>query len=86
MLIKERWIFSRVVKISDFQILSSWIEKYKPALSKSVSSWDKSYLRLVIDLLAANMGKPQPFVSDDNFLCWVYNDFFLCGVIECLRM
>ena len=28
------------MKISDFRILSGWIEKYKPALSKSDSSWD----------------------------------------------
>ena len=30
-------------KISDFRILSGWIEKCKPALSKSDSSWDNSY-------------------------------------------
>ena len=28
----------KVVKILDFRILSGWIEKYKPALSKSDSS------------------------------------------------
>ena len=39
----KQWIFSKVVKISDFWILSGWIEKYKPALSKSDSSWDSSY-------------------------------------------
>ena len=27
-------------EILDFQILSGWIEKYKPALSKSDSIWD----------------------------------------------
>ena len=43
LLIKERVIFLKVVKISDFRILSGWIEKYKPALSKSDSSWDNSY-------------------------------------------
>ena len=32
------------MKISDFRILSGWIEKYKPALSKSDFSWDNSYL------------------------------------------
>ena len=41
--VKERWIFSKVVKISDFRILCGWIEKYKPALSKSDSSCDNSY-------------------------------------------
>ena len=55
---KERWIFSKVVKISDFRILSGWIEKYKPALSKSDSSWDNSYcVRSVIVSLAVNIGK-----------------------------
>ena len=49
LLIKERWIFSKVVKISDFRILCDWIEKYKSALSKSDSSCDNSYcVRLVI--------------------------------------
>ena len=28
----KRLIFWKVVKISDFQILSGWTEKYKPAL------------------------------------------------------
>ena len=37
------------MKTSDFRILSDCIEKYKPALSKSTSSWDNSYcVRLVI--------------------------------------
>ena len=54
----EQWIFSKVVKISDFRILSGWIEKYKPALSKSDSSWDNSYcVRLVIVSLSVNVGK-----------------------------
>ena len=75
-LIKERWIFLKVVKILNFQILSGWIEKYKPGLSKSDSSWDNSYwARLVIFSLAVNIGKLQPLVSEDNFFCWVYNDF-----------
>ena len=30
-------------KGSDFRILSGWIEKYKPAFSKSVSSRDNPY-------------------------------------------
>ena len=56
------------MKISDFRILSGWIEKYKPALSKSDSSWDNSYcVRLVIVLLAVNIGKLQSLVSEDNF-------------------
>ena len=56
------------MKISDFQILSGWIEKYKPALSKSDSSWDNSYcVRLVIVSLAVNIGKLQSLVSEDNF-------------------
>ena len=67
---KEQWIFSKVVKISDFRILSGWIEKYKPALSKSDSSWDNSYcMRLVIVSLAVNIGKLQSLVSKDNFFC-----------------
>ena len=56
------------MKISDFRILSGWIEKYKPALSKSDSSWDNSYcVRLVIVLLAVNTGKLQFLFSEDNF-------------------
>ena len=52
---KERWIFSKVVKMLDFRILSGWIEKYKPALSNSDSSWDNSYcVRLVMVSLAVN--------------------------------
>ena len=55
------------MKISDFRILSGWIEKYKPALSKSDSSWDNSYcVRLVIVLLAVNIGKLQSLVSEDK--------------------
>ena len=56
------------MKISDFGILSGWIEKYKHALSKSDSSWDKSYcVRLVIVSLAVNIGQLQSLVSEDNF-------------------
>ena len=56
------------MKISDFRILSGWIEQYKPALSKSDSSWDNSYcVRLVIVSLAVNIGKLQSLVSEDNF-------------------
>ena len=51
------------MKISDFQILSGKIEKYKPALNKSVSSQDNSYcIRLEIVLLAMNIGKLQPLL------------------------
>ena len=54
------------MKISDFRILSGWIEKYKPGLSKSDSSWDNSYCaRLVIVSLAVNIGKLQSLVSED---------------------
>ena len=48
----------KVVKISDFRLLSGWIEKYKPAFRKSDSSWDNLYcVRLVIVSLAVNIGK-----------------------------
>ena len=58
------------MKISDFRILSGWIEKYKPALSKSDFSWDNSYdVRLVIASLALNIGKLQTLFSEDNFFC-----------------
>ena len=51
-----------------FLNLSGWIEKYKPALSKSDSSWDDSNcMRLVIALLAVNIGKLQSLVNKDNF-------------------
>ena len=41
---------------------------YKPALSKSNSSWDNSYcMRLVIAFLAVNIGKFQSLVNQDNF-------------------
>ena len=56
------------MKISDFRCLSDWIEKYKPALSKSASSWDNSYcVRLVIVSLDVNVGRLQFLASDDNF-------------------
>ena len=58
------------MKISDVSILSGWIGKYKPALSKSDSFWDNSYcVRLVIVLLAVNIGKLQSLVSEDSFFC-----------------
>ena len=45
-----------------------WIEKYKPALSKSDSSWDNSFcMRLVIVFLAVNIDKLQSLVSEDNY-------------------
>ena len=44
--------------------------KYKPALSKSDSSWDNSCcVRLVIVSLALNIDELQPLVSEDNFFC-----------------
>ena len=53
-----------------FLNLSGWTEKYKPALSKSDSFCDNSYcVRLVILLLAVNIGKLQSLVSEDNFFC-----------------
>ena len=79
------------MKISDIRILSGWIEKYKPGLGKSDSSWNNSYcVRLVIVSLAVNIGKLQSFVSEDNFSSWVYNDFhsdfLLCEVIDFVRV
>ena len=71
LLIKERRIFSKVVKISDFPFVSGWTGKYKHALSKSYSSQDNSYcVRLVIVFLAVNIGKLQPPV----------NNFFLLDI------
>ena len=65
------------MKISDFRILSGWIEKYKPALSKSDSSWNNSYcVRLVIVSLAVNIWNLQSHVIEDNIVCWIYNDFY----------
>ena len=49
---------------------------YKPALCKLDSSWDNSYfVRLVISLLAVNVGRLQLLVSEHNFFCWVFNSF-----------
>ena len=45
-----------------------WIEKNKPGLSKSDSSWDNSYcVRLVIVSLDVDVGMLQFFVSVDSF-------------------
>ena len=50
------------MKISDFRILSGWIE------SKSDFSWDNSYCAsLVIVSLAVNISKLQSLVNEDNF-------------------
>ena len=59
------------MKISDFRVLSGWIEKYTPPLSKSDSStWYNLYcVKLVIDSLAVNIGKLQSLVSQGNFFC-----------------
>ena len=91
LLINERWIFSKIVKISDFWILSGWIEKNKSTLSKLDFSWDNSYcVRLVIVSLAANINNQQALVSEDIFFCWVYNDFciefLLCDVLGFSRI
>ena len=57
------------MKISHFRILSVWIEKYQPALSKSDSSWDNSYcMGLAIVSLGVNIGKLQSLAIEDNFL------------------
>ena len=84
--IKERWIFLKVVKILNIQILSGWIEKYKPGLSKSDSSWDNSYwARLVIFSLAVNIGKLQPLVSEDNFsveYITISVAIYCCAILE----
>ena len=71
--------------------MSDWIEKYKPALSKSDSSWDNPYcVRSVIAFLAVYISKPQSFIGEDIFFCWKYNDnysdFLLCDVIYFVRM
>ena len=63
----EQWIFSKIVKISDFRILSGWIKRYKPALSKLDSSWDNSYHVIIVKVsLAVNVGKFQFFISEEN--------------------
>ena len=72
------------MKISHFRILSGWIEKYKPALSKSDSSWDNSYcMRLVIVSLAVNIGNLQSFVSEDNFFA---ECIMISAAISCYEM
>ena len=91
LLINEWWVFMKVMNISDFWILSGWIEKYKATLSKSDFSWDNSYcVRLVIVSLDVNVGMQQFFVSEDSFLCWVFSnfwdDFLLWDVIDLFRM
>ena len=58
------------MKISDFGILPGWIEKYKPAISKSDSSWDNSYcVRLVIVSLHVIVGRLHFPVSEDSSMC-----------------
>ena len=59
-------------KISYFRILSGWTKRYKPALSKSDSSWDNSYcVMLVIVSLATNIGKMHPSSVNITFLLCV---------------
>ena len=84
LLIKERWIFSKIVKFSNFLISPGWIKKYKAALSKSDFAWFNSYfMRLVIVPLAANIGNLQPLISSANiFFLYdfynviIHNDFY----------
>ena len=62
-----------------FSNLSGWIDKYKPALSKSDSSWDNSYfVRLGIASLAVNIGKLPSLVSEDNFFCLTISAAISC--------
>ena len=66
--------------ISDFRILSDWIEKYKPGLSKLDYFWDNSYcVRLVTVSLAVNIGKLKSLASEDNF-------FVECLTFSCYTM
>ena len=44
----QQWIFSKVAKISDFRILSGWIEKDKLALVKSNSLRDNLYCAILV--------------------------------------
>ena len=63
-------------EVSVFRILFGWIEKYRPSLSKSDSSWDNSYcVMLAIVSLDVNVGSLQFLVSEDNFFCCVFSDF-----------
>ena len=72
------------MKISDFQIFFNWIKKYKAALSKADSSWDKSYcMGLVIVSLDVNIGRLQFIISEDNILC-MYSEIF--EAIFCCEM
>ena len=77
----EWWTFSKLVKISDFWILSCWIEKYKPILSKSDSSWDNSYcVRLVFHSIAFL----DVFISGinyQNFILQTYYKFIYTGLL-----
>ena len=79
LLINERLIFSKEVKISDFRVLSGWIEKYKPPC-----------VRLVIISLDMNADRLQFLVSEDIFFYCVFSDFWtnflLWDVINQLRM
>ena len=69
------------MKISDFRILSGWIEKYKLALSKSDSPWDNScYVRLVIVSLAVNIGKFN--IGKSNLIKNAYPPFLIVKAIK----
>ena len=57
---------------------------YKPALSKSHSSWVNSYfVRLVIVSLAVSVGKLQCLVSEENFFveCITISAAISCNTI-----
>ena len=64
-----------------FWILSGWIEKYKPALSKSDSSWDNSYcVRLVFHSIAFL----DVFISGinyQNFILQTYDKLIYTGLL-----
>ena len=67
-----------------FLILSDWIEKYEPDLSKSDSSCNNSYfVRLLIVSLAVNIGKLQSLASKDNFFAKCIT---IPAVISCYTM
>ena len=62
----ESFLF--LVKISDLRILSGWIEKYKPDLSISDSSWDNSCcMKLVIQ---SNLYKITTFGTTQKCFFW----------------
>ena len=72
------------MKTSGFRSLSGWIEKCKPALNKSDSSWDNSYcLRLVIVSLDVNVVRLQFLVSEESFFA---ENVAIFEAISCCEM